>query len=420
LKEDEMAEQTVAVIGTFDTKAPEYAYLRQELARHGLDELVVDISCLERPAGVDVDYSCVEVARRAGRDFDDVSRLDKIEAGRVMVEGATSILQERHAAGALQGLIALGGANGSAMACRIMQAFPIGLPKLVVSVMAAGDPRQNAGIRDIILINSVTDMCLNALTRQIMANAVAAMAGMLRQGIEVPQRTAALQVGASMLGLTSGVLEAQALLESQGAEVLVFHANGIGGAALEDLIAAGEVDVALDLTTNEVGNHLLGGVFDAGPHRLEAAGARGIPQVVAPGAVDFVNFWGQSVPNRFRERDFIFHNVQNTLMRTNAQENERLGRLFAEKLNRSRGRVVVLLPLHGFSGNDRAGGPRGVKMSGEPGAPWHDPAADRAFVAGLKAVADPRVIDIQELEAHINDPAFMRAAVAALDHYEGV
>jgi uncharacterized protein (UPF0261 family) len=180
------------------------------------------------------------------------------------------------------------------------------------------------------------------------------------------------------------------------------------------------VDVALDLTTNEVGNHLLGGVFDAGPHRLEAAGARGIPQVVAPGAVDFVNFWGQSVPNRFRERDFIFHNVQNTLMRTNAQENERLGRLFAEKLNRSRGRVVVLLPLHGFSGNDRAGGPRGVKMSGEPGAPWHDPAADRAFVAGLKAVADPRVIDIQELEAHINDPAFMRAAVAALDHYEGV
>jgi uncharacterized protein (UPF0261 family) len=265
-------------------------------------------------------------------------------------------------------------------------------------------------------MNSVTDLCLNRLTKQIMSNAAAAMAGMLLQGRPVAEDEGTLQVGASMLGLTQGcVLGAQAVLEAGDQELLVFHSNGIGGAALEELIRKGAVDAVLDLTTNEVGNHMLGGAFDAGPERLQAAAVRGIPQVVAPGAVDFVNFWGKSIPSAFQDRQFIFYNVQNTLMRTTPEENLRLGHLFAEKLNRSTNKAKVLVPLHGFSGNDIAGGAHGVTMEGKSAGPWHNPKADKAFVDGLKSMADSAVIDIWEIEAHINDKAFSRAVVEAYD-----
>lgn len=411
-----MGGKSVAVIGTLDTKGPEYDFLRAELSRHGLATVMVDISCRRVPEEASPDYPCTEVARRGGREFSRVSQLNRIEAGKVMVRGATAILQELYHQGRVDGLIALGGSNGSAMACQIMQAFPIGLPKLVVSVMAAGDPRQNAGIRDIALMNSVTDMCLNRITKQVIANAAAAMAGMLQHKSSETTRQDKLQVGVSMLGLTQEcVLGVKARLEAMGCEVLPFHANGIGGAALENLIAQGAIDAVLDLTTNEVANNLLGGVFDAGPNRLEAAAARGIPQVIAPGAVDFVNFWGQHVPEQYRNRQFILHSVQNTLMRTNPEENARLGALFAEKLNRNTGRAVVLVPLRGFSGNDRAGGPHAVTAEGAAGAPWHDPEATRAFLHALKAAADPEVIEIREVDAHINSPSFVEAVVEAFD-----
>lgn len=189
----------------------------------------------------------------------------------------------------------------------------------------------------------------------------------------------------------------------------------IGGAALENLVAQGAIDAVLDLTTNEVANNLLGGVFDAGPTRLEAAAARGIPQIIAPGAVDFVNFWGQQIPEQFRDRQFILHSVHNTLMRTNPEENARLGALFAEKLNRNTGRAVVLVPLRGFSGNDRAGGPHAVTVEGEASAPWYDPEATRAFLQALKVAADPGIIEIREVDAHINSPSFVEAVVEAFD-----
>jgi len=311
-----MSSPTVGVIGTLDTKGPEFAYLEGELRRCGLSTLMVDISC-RSDVQSDAAFRPTGVARRAGRAFGDVALLDKRAAGQIMVSGAKSILEELYANGAVDGLIALGGANGTLMACEIMQAFPIGFPKVMVSVVAACDPRQNVGTSDIVLINTVTDLCLNQLTKQIFSNASAALAGMLRQAKPSADARAKRQVGATMLGLTQGcVLQAQAALEAEGAELLIFHTNGIGGAALEDLVSKGKVELVLDLTTNEVGNHLVGGVFDAGPRRMQAASAAGIPQVVAPGAIDLINFWGSSVPARFRERRFIFHNVQNTLMRT--------------------------------------------------------------------------------------------------------
>jgi uncharacterized protein (UPF0261 family) len=411
-----MSDLTAAVIGTLDTKRAEFDFLSAELRRCGLATLMVDISCLEVIEGSQTDYTCVEVARRAGRDFGKVAELGKWDAGRIMVTGATAILEDLWAADEIDGLIALGGGNGTLMACEIMRVFPIGFPKLVVSVVPATNPREDAGTSDIILMNSVTDLSLNRLTKQIMSNAAAAMAGMLRQGRPVAGDEGTLQIGASMLGLTQGcVLGAKAVLETGKQELLVFHSNGIGGVALEDLITRGAVDAVLDLTTNEVANNMLGGAFDAGPDRLEAAVAQGIPQVIAPGAVDFVNFWGKSVPSSFRDRQFIFYTAQNTLMRTTTEENRRVGHLFAEKLNRSKNKVRVLVPVQGFSGNDVAGGAQGVTMEGKAAGPWHSPEADKAFVDGLKSVADPAVIDIREIDAHINDPAFGEAVVEAYD-----
>jgi uncharacterized protein (UPF0261 family) len=408
-----MSNPTVGMIGTLDTKGPEFAYLEGELRRCGLSPLMVDISCRADVPEAEPAFRCTEVARRAGWAFGDVARFDKRAAGQIMVTGARIILEELYATGAVDGLIALGGANGTLMACQIMQAFPIGFPKVMVSVVAACDPRQNVGTTDIVLINTVTDLCLNQLTKQIFSNASAALAGMLRQAKPSAEARAKRQVGATMLGLTQGcVLQAQAALEAEGAELLIFHTNGIGGAALEDLVSKGMVDLVLDLTTNEVGNHLLGGVFDSGPQRMQAAAAAGIPQVVAPGATDFINFWGSSVPDRFRDRRFIFHNVQNTLMRTTPEENLRIGRAFADKLNQSQEKVVALVPLRGFSGNDRAGGPEAVTLDGKPAGPWHDPEADRAFLEGLRS-ANPALVDIWELDAHINEPAFAQAVLHA-------
>ncbi|MFQ5962482.1 MAG: Tm-1-like ATP-binding domain-containing protein, partial [Candidatus Methylomirabilales bacterium] len=411
-----MSDRTVAVIGTLDTKGPEYDYLSAELQHSGLTPITVDTSCHKVGEGIRPQYPCTEVARRAGWDFGEISRLDKVKAREVMVAGATAILQELYASGHVHGLIALGGANGTAMACDVMRAFPIGVPKLVVSVLAAGDPRQDAGTKDIILVNSVTDMSLNRVTKQIISNAAAAMAGMLQRTKPVAEGEKKLQIGASMLGVTQAcVLGVKTLLEARGHELMIFHANGIGGVALEDLISRGTIDAVLDVTTNELGNNMLGGVFDAGPNRLEAAATRKIPQIIVPGAVDFINFWGKSIPDRFRDRLFIFHNEYNTLLRTTPEENARLGSLFAEKLNRSGARTVVLLPLRGFSRNDSADGPRGVSIEGQPGAPWYNPEADMAFIQGLKGAVDAALIEIRAVEAHINEPAFIKAVVDAFD-----
>ncbi len=404
---------TVGMVGTLDTKGPEFGYLEKELRRCGLSTLMVDISCRSVYPEADPAFRCTEVARRAGWEFGSVALLDKRAAGKIMVAGAKLILEDLYANGAVDGLIALGGANGTLMACEIMQGFPIGFPKVMVSVVAASDPRQNVGTKDIVLINTVTDLCLNQITKQIFSNASAAIAGMLQQARPSTDDREERQVGATMLGLTQGcVLGVQAALEAEGSEVLVFHTNGVGGAALEQLVSKGMVDVVLDLTTNEVGNHLLGGVFDAGPQRLQAAASAGIPQVIAPGAVDFINFWGSSVPDQFRERRFIFHNVQNTLMRTTPEENLRIGRAFADKLSHSLGKVRALVPLKGFSGNDRDGGPEAVSLDGKPAGPWHDPGAARAFLEGLRS-ADPALVDIWELDAHINEPAFSQAVMRA-------
>ena len=406
-----MPEKCVAILGTLDTKGPEYEYLLGRLRALGLKPVMLDISCriaTDWPA----ECSCHDVAAAAGHAFTALSALNKSEAGKIMVQGATALLRQMEMQGNLDGIMAMGGANGTLLACEVMKAFPIGLPKLVVSVMAAGDPRANAGTKDIVLINSVMDLCLNRVTQKIIDNAAAAMAGMLEASLPAVKRAEKKLVAASMLGLTQGcVIGLKEQLEAGDFEVMVFHTNGIGGRALEEQVLETETCAVLDATINEIGNHLLGGVFDAGPKRLEAAAAKGIPVVVAPGAVDFVNFWGKNIPARFAQgRSFIYHNAQNTLMRTSPDENFEIGRQVATKL-RGAAKSAVVVPLRGFSGNDRQGGPRGVHADGTPAELWYNPAATTAFLAGLKQAAEPARTSIIEVDAHINDREFyMRVA----------
>jgi uncharacterized protein (UPF0261 family) len=233
------------------------------------------------------------------------------------------------------------------------------------------------------------------------------MAGMLGMALPAVKIAEKKLVAASMLGLTQDcVLGAKQQLEAAGFEVMVFHTNGIGGRALEEQVLETETCAVLDVTTNEIGNHMLGGVFDAGPRRLQAAAEKGVPVVLVPGAVDFVNFWGKNIPAQYTQgRSFIYHNAQNTLMRTSPEENFKIGQEISTKL-KGTAESTVVVPLRGFSGNDRRGGPRGVDFNGNPGEPWHNPLATAAFVAGLKQALEPVRTKIVEVDAHINDREF--------------
>ena len=243
---------------------------------------------------------------------------------------------------------------------------------------------------------------INRLSRRILSNAAAAVCGMV--GAPPPEAgTDKPLITATMFGVTTPcVTRARKVLEESGYEVLVFHATGSGGRAMEDLIADGFIAGVLDITTTELADELVGGVLSAGPHRLEAAGARGVPQVVCPGAVDMVNFGPMdTVPDRFRNRNLYVHNPTITLMRTTVEECAALGRITAEKLNRAKGPVAVLLPLKGVSAIDAEGGP------------FHAPDADAAYIRALKDTLDPR-IPLVELDAHINDDAFAQKAADLL------
>ncbi|NCX99304.1 MAG: UPF0261 family protein, partial [Planctomycetia bacterium] len=256
---------------------------------------------------------------------------------------------------------------------------------------------------DIVMMPAVVDVQgLNRISRTILTRAAGAICGMVEADVATAAADKPLVV-ASMFGNTTACLEAAVpLLEAAGYEVLVFHATGTGGRALETLVASGLVAGVLDITTTELADELVGGVLSAGPERLDAAARHGVPAVVAPGCLDMVNFGPpETVPQRFAGRRFYAHNPQVTLMRTSPEESAALGQLVAGKLNASRGPVRVLLPR------------RGLSVIGAPGGPFHDPAADAALFEALESGLRPG-ISCSSLDCGINDPAFARAAVEAL------
>ena len=395
---------SVVIVGTLDTKAEEIGFARDVIEREGIGVHTVDTGVLNDPDFAP-DTSNEAVAEAAGTSLDALrEEADRGEAMETMGVGAAAVVGRLRDAGDLDGVLGLGGSGNTSVATTAMRALPYGVPKLMVSTMASGDVRPYVESRDIMMLYSVADVeGLNRLTRRIISNAALAMVGMVSNDpdIETADRRT---VGVTMFGVTTPcVQKAREYLEERGYEVLVFHATGTGGRAMENLVEQGVIDGVLDVTTTERADELVGGVLSAGPERLAAAGRTGTPQVVSTGALDMVNFGPmEDVPEEFRDRTLHAHNPQVTLVRTTAAESAELGRVVAEKLNDSTGPAAVALPLGG------------VSMLDLPGEEFHDPEADEALFDAVRANLDER-IELIEVDAAINDEAFALRMARALD-----
>ncbi|MGN6483472.1 MAG: Tm-1-like ATP-binding domain-containing protein [Thermomicrobiales bacterium] len=402
---------TIALVGTLDTKGHEYGFVRDRIRDQGADALLIDTGTLGAPH-VEADVTREEVAAAAGTTVDALARQhDRDGAIAAMGAGAREIVARLADEGRIQGVLALGGSSGSTLAATVMQALPIGFPKLIVSTLASGDTRAYVGNVDITMMSSIVDIAgLNRLSEPILANAAGAIVGMAEaHATFTPSAAARPLIGATMFGVTTpAVTAARQRLEELGYEVLVFHATGVGGDTMESLIASGVITGVLDLTTTEFADAHIGATLPAGPDRLLSAGRAGYPMVVSLGALDMAN-WGpmESVPVRFRDRTLFRHNASVTLMRTTPEENAAIGREIAARLNQATGPVTVFIP-HG-----------GVSTIDVPGAAFHDPEADAALIAALKEALDPR-IRVIERDEDINDPGFAVATAEELHRlYEG-
>ena len=333
---------------------------------------------------------------------------DRGEAVAAMADAAAALAARLHAEGRLDGVLGAGGSGNTAIATAAMRAVPVGVPKLMVSTMAAGDTSDYVGGSDVTMMASVADVAgLNSISTRILANAAAAMAGMVSAPpLEV--REGRPLIAASMFGVTTPcVTHARECLEERGYEVLVFHATGAGGRALEALAAGGFLAGVLDATTTELCDDLVGGVLSAGPERLQAAGRAGVPQVVSLGALDMVNFGARdTVPERFARRTLYEHNPSVTLMRTTPEECAELGRRIARKLSAATGPTALFVPL------------RGVSLIDAEGQPFHDPRADAALFSALREGLGSNV-ELVEMECNVNDEAFAVAMADKLDAYIG-
>jgi uncharacterized protein (UPF0261 family) len=396
---------TVVLAGTLDTKGIEYAFVRDRLREQGVDVILIDVGVLGGPLA-DPDIPREEVARAAGADLAGlVAARDRGQAVEVMAGGLGVMVRRLHAEGKLDAMLGLGGSGGSALLTAAMRELPIGAPKLVVSTVASGDTRPYVGTVDLTMMHSVVDIAgINQISERILTNAAAAAAAMAKASAGFTSTAPAKpMIGATMFGVTTPCLTvARERLEALGYEVLVFHATGAGGQSMERLMRDGFITGALDVTTTELADDLVGGVFSAGPDRLEAAGALGIPQVVSVGALDMVNFGpADTVPEKFRDRLLYKHNPTITLMRTTPEENAELGRRLAEKLNRARGPVTLFIPL------------RGVSLIAVEGQVFHDPAADEALFDAIRRHTGDHV-EVREMDTDVNDPAFATAMADAL------
>lgn len=394
--------KTVALLGALDTKGIEYGFVKQCIEARGLRTLVIDMGVLGEPR-IAADVSREAVARAGGAELSDlVARQDRGEAVAAMARGAAALVAQLYAEGRFDGILALGGGGGTSIACGAMRTLPLGVPKVMVSTVAGTDVSGYVGVKDIVMVPAIVDVSgINRISREVFARAAGAICGMLQT--EIPPGDDRPLVAASMFGNSTPCVEAaKPILEAAGYEVLVFHATGTGGRAMESLIEAGMIAGVLDVTTTEWADELVGGVLAAGPTRLEAAARRGVPAIVTPACLDMVNFWAPpTVPQRFQGRRFYPHNPNITLMRTTPEECRRLGEIVAEKLNLSRGPVSVLIPLRGWS------------MIDAPGEPFWWPEADQAFTIALKARLRPD-IPVLEIDANVNDAEFARRCAETL------
>ncbi len=395
--------KTILIIGTLDTKGVEFAYVRDLIQARGHKTLVLDAGVSGEPA-FPPDITADQVAAAGGASLAALRATgDRGAALEVMGRGARALAVAEHAAGRVDGVLSLGGSGGTSIATHAMLGLPVGLPKVMVSTMASGNVAPYVDVKDVTMMYSVVDVAgLNRLSRRILANAAGAVAGMVEQA--VPQGEDKPLITATMFGVTTPCVTAvREALEAKGYEVLVFHATGSGGRAMESLIDGGFITGVADITTTEWCDELVGGVLSAGPHRLEAAARKGVPQVVSLGALDMVNFGGiETVPEAFKGRTLYKHNPTVTLMRTTPDECAQLGKIIAEKLNATTGPTVLFVPL------------KGVSMIDAVGQPFYSAEADAALFAALRQHIDRTRVELVELDLHINDPAFATAMAERL------
>ncbi|HUQ70507.1 MAG TPA: Tm-1-like ATP-binding domain-containing protein [Planctomycetaceae bacterium] len=393
----------VYLIATLDTKGDEAEFVRSRLVELGVPTVLMDAGCLGA-SGVTPDITRESIFEAAGVALADVqSANDRGRAVTLAAAGAANLVRAAYDRGEVSGVIAIGGSAGTTIGTTAMRALPLGVPKLVVSTVAAGNMRPYVGGKDILTMYSVVDIAgLNRISRTVLDQAARAMAGMVTLPKAPAVSTDQPLVAATMFGVTTPCVQhARGILEAAGYEVLVFHATGSGGEAMESLIADGLIAGVLDITTTELADELVGGVLTAGPTRLTAAGKRGVPQVISVGALDMVNFGPpETVPTQFRERLLYRHNPTITLMRTTAAENRTLGEEIGRKAAAATGPTAILLPKQGVSAIDRTG------------QPFDDPSARDALFAGIRAASGP--VPVTELNNHINDVDFAAACARRL------
>lgn len=399
--------KTIAIIGTLDTKGHENAFIKKIIEDNGLSTIVLNTGVKGAPL-FDAEISNVEIAKLGGSSLEAlIERDDRGEAIDVMMKGARAALVKLLEDQKIDGVIGLGGSAGTTIGSYAMQAMPIGFPKILVSTVASGDTSPYVDVKDITMMYSVVDISgINVLSSKILSNAANAISGMalLQKDIEIEAKPL---VGATMFGVTTPcVTAAREYLEEHGYEVLVFHATGTGGRAMESLIDAGFIKGVLDVTTTEWCDQLVGGVFGAGDTRLEAAAKAGIPQVVSTGALDMVNFGAMdTVPSEFKDRNLYVHNATVTLMRTTIEENKQLGEIISSKLNMAKGKTTLFLPL------------KGVSLIDTDGQPFYDAKADDMLFNTLAKNMDKTVVNIVEMDTDINDEEFALAMAKQLVEY---
>ena len=393
--------KTVVLIGTLDTKGPEIAYLRDRLRALDLATIVIDSGILGEPLDIVPDIDHAEAATYAGTTIEALQNAgSRGRAVAGMREALKKLTAKLYATGRLDGIVSMGGAEGAVMGAAAMMVLPVGVPKVLVSPIASGyhffEPL--VGTRDMMVVHSVVDILgLNPIACTIFDNVAAALKGMLEHGHALPKPEPGRRyVAITMLGnTTKAVMAAKEHLAEQDYEAVIFHSNGVGGPAMEELAEMGQFVGVIDFTTNEIYDPLVGGIHDGGPERLKRIGQLGLPQVVVPGCIDFSVWNAGTVPAMLKDRPVYDHNPEYTLVRASHEEMVQLGHIFSERLNLAQGPVIVAVPTQGLS------------IPNVPGGPFWNPPADADFLATVRQEIREE-IPVLTYERHVNDPDFGR------------
>lgn len=393
----------ILLVGTLDSKGQEVAYLRQRVEERGWGVTTLDVGTLGNPT-CPADISQHEVAKAGGSDFSQMKlKGDRSYSVEIMTRGAIKKTLELYSCRELAGVLAIGGGTGTAIGTAIMRSLPLGIPKVMVSTVASRDVSHYVGTRDITMLHSVVDLVgLNPITRVILDNAAGAVVGMAEVAAEI--KSTQPLVAATSFGISPISAElARPLLEEKGYEMVTFHANGMGGRALEELIDQRLFAGVLDLVTHELADQLYDGYCgNIGTDRLATAAKRGVPIVVAPGGLDCIVFNSiEDVPDKLKSRQLHLHDIR-VAVRTSREELERIATTMAQRLANPNGPVGILIPLRGWSEVDKEGGD------------LFEPGIDYFLVDTLKRLLPPEV-SLKEVDCHISDPKFAQLAVEWLD-----